>query len=329
MLNILTLDGGGQLELTSTLMLEELEMRRPGFLKKVDLIAGTSAGGMVALILATEDDAAALLPQLDELWERFSELTLKMGPQLLLSMFGVGSFYTHDRLREYLGKEDLLGSKTLADLKKQVVITAFELDVHDAETDARKWRPKMFHNFQRPDNADLYESCLDVALRSSAAPIFFPIVDGYIDGGVFANHPAMAAIAELCHDWRKFPDEHTPKENQFLNEMRVLSVGVGEDRRYIEQKDADWGWFSWLLKPSDPFLVIQALLRGDQWAVNFQCKNILPHGSYHRLDPHFVRKSMIPMGANTDLIRETVKADKTQHKIEKTVAWLDKSGWFD
>ena len=44
MYNILTLDGGGQLELTSTLMLEEIEMRRPGFLKKTDIIAGTSAG---------------------------------------------------------------------------------------------------------------------------------------------------------------------------------------------------------------------------------------------------------------------------------------------
>jgi hypothetical protein len=40
MYNILTLDGGGQLELTSTLMLEEIEMRRPGFLKKTDIIAG-------------------------------------------------------------------------------------------------------------------------------------------------------------------------------------------------------------------------------------------------------------------------------------------------
>lgn len=327
--NILTLDGGGQLELTSTLMLEEIEMRRPGFLSKADIIAGTSAGAMLALILATEDDAAVLLPEVGVLWEKFTELTLNKGPGLLLSLLGVTSFFTHDRLKEYLAREELLGTKVLADLKKQVVVTSFELDVHDEETGARKWRPRIFHNFQRPDNPDLYESAIDVALRSSAAPIFFPIYDGHIDGGVAANHPAMVAIAQLCHDWRKFPTDGAPKEKDFLNQMRVLSIGVGEDQRFLEKKDAAWGWFPWLLKPTDPFLVIQALLRGDQWSVHFQCKNILPHGRYHRLDPHFVRNSFIPMSANIDVIRETVQAEKTQHKIDKTIAWIDKSGWFE
>ena len=329
MYNILTLDGGGQLELTSTLMLEEIEMRRPGFLKKTDIIAGTSAGAMLGLILATEDDSAQLLPVMTELWERFTELTLRSGPGFLLSLFGVHSFYTQENLRDYLGRKELLGAKTLADLKKQVVVCSFELDVHDHEAGTRKWRPKMFHNFQRPDNGDLYESAVDVALRSSAAPIFFPINDGYIDGGVFANHPAMAAIAELCHDWRKYPTEDTPKEKDYLNSMRVLSIGVGEDQRYIDTKNGNWGWFPWLLKPSDPFLVIQALLRGDQWAVNFQCRNILPHGTYHRLDPHFLRNSIIPMSANTTLIRETVQSERAQKKLEKTIEWLDHSGWFD
>ena len=64
---ILSLDGGGQLEMTSTLLIMEIEKRRPGFLARTDMIAGTSAGAMVALILATQDNPASLLPKTEEL----------------------------------------------------------------------------------------------------------------------------------------------------------------------------------------------------------------------------------------------------------------------
>jgi patatin-like phospholipase/acyl hydrolase len=158
-------------------------------------LPGTSAGAMLGLILATEDDSAQLLPVMTELWERFTELTLRSGPGLSPEPLWRPFFLYAGKLRDYLGRKELLGAKTLADLKKQVVVCSFELDVHDHEAGTRKWRPKMFHNFQRPDNGDLYESAVDVALRSSAAPIFFPINDGYIDGGVFANH----------RRWRRLP----------------------------------------------------------------------------------------------------------------------------
>jgi patatin-like phospholipase/acyl hydrolase len=52
MYHILSLDGGGILGLLTAKLLERLEMAYPGFLSKVDLIAGTSTGGILALGLA-------------------------------------------------------------------------------------------------------------------------------------------------------------------------------------------------------------------------------------------------------------------------------------
>lgn len=50
---ILSIDGGGVRGLPVTVLLERLEKERPGFLDEVDLFAGTSTGGIMALGLAS------------------------------------------------------------------------------------------------------------------------------------------------------------------------------------------------------------------------------------------------------------------------------------
>ena len=49
---ILSLDGGGIRGLLTTIILERLNLLNPGWLDKVDLLAGTSTGGIIALGLA-------------------------------------------------------------------------------------------------------------------------------------------------------------------------------------------------------------------------------------------------------------------------------------
>jgi hypothetical protein len=336
---ILSLDGGGQLEMTSTLLIQEIEKRRPGFLARTDMIAGTSAGAMVALILATQDDPAPLLPATEELWERFFMLSMNSLAGAVLGLVGLGAFFSHQRLEQFLGQPSLLGSKTLGELRKKVIITSFDLEAIDNTTGAKTWKPKVYDNYGK-DNPDLLEKAVDVALRSSAAPIMFPIVDGHIDGGVFANHPAMVAVSKVFHDWRVSPINGVPlpqggvgpgedpvQEN--LDDLRVLSIGVGENNNYVPVMDANWGYFNWLLNPFNPLLVINALLRGGSQAVDFQCDNLLPDCGYHRLNPYYVRNAPIPFMVNTAEIRKTVQSPETQNMIEKTIKWLDDFGWFE
>ena len=52
MYRILSLDGGGLRGVVTAKLLERLETAHPGFLSQVDLFAGTSTGGVLALGLA-------------------------------------------------------------------------------------------------------------------------------------------------------------------------------------------------------------------------------------------------------------------------------------
>src|SRR3974377_1754958 len=64
---ILALDGGPA-ALLETLLLSSLEAPAHGFLENVDLIAGTSAGAITGLMLATRENPAHMLPVAENFW---------------------------------------------------------------------------------------------------------------------------------------------------------------------------------------------------------------------------------------------------------------------
>jgi hypothetical protein len=155
------------------------------------------------------------------------------------------------------------------------LIPAFDLDnSQDPETDrhaadyVRSWKPKFFHNFPGPDS-DGEQLVADVAMRTSAAPTFFPTYQHYIDGGVVANNPSMAALAQAL-------DSGTG--NQPLGEIRLLSLGTGLTSTFIDGHDHDWGIAQWA-KP-----LISLMIDGVGGVADYQCAHLL--GSrYFRLCP--------------------------------------------
>jgi hypothetical protein len=115
----------------------------------------------------------------------------------------------------------------------------------------------------------------------------------------------------------------------YLDDLKVLSIGVGENNNYVPVTDANWGYWKWVLDPTRPLLAVNALLRGNTTAVDFQCRNLLPHGSYYRLNPYYSRNVPIPFMINTAEIRKTVQSEQTQAMVAKTIDWLDRSGWME
>ncbi len=105
-----------------------------------------------------------------------------------------GADYKTAPMRRVL-KRVLGETTTLGQLEKKVLITTFDLDNEHAKKKKRTWKPKLFHNFPGPGN-DRSELAYDVGLYTAAAPTYFPSVDGYIDGGVYANNPSMCALAQ-------------------------------------------------------------------------------------------------------------------------------------
>jgi patatin-like phospholipase/acyl hydrolase len=262
---ILSLDGGGIRGLLTAILLDRLEQVHPGFLSQIDLFAGTSTGGVLALGFA----AGRTPREAIQLYERYGSKVFSDSFEDDLRDLGhfVGAEYSLEPLKEILQSQ--FGELTLGELEKKVLISSFDLDNTPRKPGTpRSWKAKFFHNYPGPDS-DGGEKLVDVALRTSAAPTFFPIYQGYIDGGVVAGNPSLCALAQAIH-----PETGGQK----LEDVLLLSVGTGENPRYLEAQDEDWGLVQWA-----PVLV-DLMLEGSSGLANYQCRQLLGE-HYLRLNP--------------------------------------------
>ena len=183
----------------------------------------------------------------------------------------------------------------------------------------RTWKPKFFHNFPGPDS-DGKELVVDVALRTAAAPSFFPVYQGYADGGVFANNPSMAALAQAL-------EPSTGGQN--LADISLLSLGTGRGNQFITTQDADWGWVQWAPH------IIDIMLGGSSGVAEYECRQLLGP-RFHRLDP--LLPETINLGDVAKIPRLVEIAERVM--LEATIDWLKPNvqpgpngpafhGWFD
>jgi predicted acylesterase/phospholipase RssA len=264
---IISFDGGGILGLLPIIAVQRLMEEVSGWIGLADLYTGTSTGGLIALGLAKglsptelrrlyEDKGSAIF---DDSWLDDLKDIGKIG----------GADYDNVNLTREVKR--VLGTETkLKSLKKNVLIPTFDLDNDDPDPTKRSWKPKFFHNFKGGDS-DGDELAYKVALYTSAAPTYFPSVDGYVDGGVIANNPSMAALAQT-QDRRAFPSPPA------LDEIVMISFGCGRSLMRIQGKRLDWGYAQWA-KP-----LITLLLSGSVDTAVYQCKQIL-RDNFHRLNP--------------------------------------------
>jgi len=300
---IISIDGGGIRGLITTILLQRI-MAQPALnklLDLIDLVAGTSTGGLIALGIAHNIAMAEIL-----------DVYVIKGPEIfddswLDDLVDLGKLVGADYSIEPLGRElhKLLGDTTLGQLNKRVLITAFDLDDEDPDPARRMWKPKIFHNFSGPNN-DRDQLAYKVGMYTSAAPTYFPSVDGYIDGGVFATNPSMCALAQT-QDRRYGP---TPS----LDDIVLLSLGTGTNLQYIKGQTHDWGYAQWV-KP-----LINLMLDGTTGIADYQCRQILDV-RYHRLAPVFPPGITVAMD-DVKKIDYMIKFAQSV-SIESTVAWLD------
>lgn len=296
--HILAIDGGGIRGLLTTILLERLEAAVPGFLAKIDLFAGTSTGGILALGLA----AGVTPAQARTLYE-------VQGPEVFANTVldnvrdlghAIGAQYSNANLKQVLG--DFFGAKTLGDLPHKVLISSFDLDNGaDNPSALRTWKPKFFHNFPGP-GTDSAELVVDVALRTSAAPSFFPIYQGHTDGGVAAGNPSMAALAQALEP---------TTGGQALADVSLLSLGTGRNNQFLAVQDADWGWVQWAPH------IIDIMLGGNAGVADYECRQVLGP-RYHRLDP--LLPETINLGDVDKIPRLAEIAERVM--LEATIDWL-------
>ncbi len=306
---ILSLDGGGIRGVFTTTVLARLEQAVPGFLGKVDLFAGTSTGAIVAAGLA-----AGMTP--DEL----TRLYLEHGKDIFADTFlddvkdlgkVKGADYDNARLAVLVADvfEQWRGIRTLGDLHRRILIPAFDLDTGDdpgfREGDRRTWKPKFFHNFPGGDS-DGAERIVNVLLRTSAGPTYFPTYDGYIDGGVVANNPSVAALAQALHPG-------TGKQR--LEDVVLLNIGTGQSPAFIAGKRHDWGYLQWA-KP-----LARLILEGAADTARYQCEQILAD-RYRRVDAMLDR----PIGLDEVKYAPDLVEVGRHVPLDEVAAWVGR--WF-
>ena len=304
---ILTLDGGGIRGLITIIMMQNLarEQGLVNWLDQADLIAGTSTGGILALAIAAGVD----MKEVRALYESkgqdvFDDSWLD---DILDLATIIGAQYDNKKLTRELKK--VIGEKTLGELPRSVLVTAFDLDNEDPDPGKRTWKPKIFHNVPGTDN-DNDVLAYKAALYTSAAPTYFPAVDGYVDGGVFANNPSLCALLQ-SQDKR-----NTLKPP--MDDIVLLSLGTGSSMTYIKGKNLNWGYSQWV-KP-----LISLMMDGVNGIADFQCKQILGE-RYHRLAPKF------PPGVSIALDDVKRVPDMINYansiNVKNTVAWM-KDNWL-
>lgn len=312
MYRILSFDGGGIRGLVTLAILKRLEAQVPGLIQNADLLAGTSTGGIIALGLAAGKSVDELIALYQD---RGKEIFDDSWWDDIRDIGGVtGADYDQRKLAKIL--QHVFGDIRLQDLRKQVLIPTFDLDNEAKDPAKRTWHPKFFHNFPGEDS-DGAESVVDVALHTSAAPTYFPSHDGFIDGGVVANNPSLAAVAQTQDARNTAP---APK----LKDIHLLSLGTGTNLSFIKGRELDWGLAQWA-KP-----LVNLLLDASMGIADFQCRQLLK-GTYQRIAPVFPPDINIKLD-EWQRARELVEFGNAAALADSwtgkdVVSWLKRTGW--
>ena len=255
---ILCLDGGGMRGVFAAAFIACIEdVLGDRVANHLDLFAGTSTGGLIALGLAAGKTGQEML---DIYRNHGSEIFSGSWPGRRLWM----PKYSRKGLDRLLQKE--FGELRMRDLKTPTCISSYEAVSGQTRV------------FKTAHAADLYwgadQLVWKVAAATSAAPTFFAPVqfaeeDAHVDGGVWANNPSMIAVTEAV---RRF--------DQDLPAIRLLSIGTAAPRPTVKsyRVACRMGWPRW----ARPGLAL--LQGGPSLGAHFQALHLLGEERYVRID---------------------------------------------
>jgi uncharacterized protein len=272
LVKVLSIDGGGIRGIIPALVLAEIEYRtkRPAC-ELFDLIAGTSAGGIIALGVTAPGVGGKPLHSAAELADFFVTDGPKIFSRSLLRTIEtvdglLEEKYSASALEAALQRN--LGEALLSGALGDVLITSYDIQSHE---------PFFFKSRQAREDHDRDYPMRVVARATSAAPTYFepehvipsavapgdPSDYALVDGGTFANNPALCAYAEAMRD-------HPGAD------VLVVSLGTGRLTASVPfSKAKHWGLVEW----ARPLLGV--VMDGSSAAIDYQLDQLLGHDVRH------------------------------------------------
>ena len=273
---ILSIDGGGIRGILPGIYLTALEKKIQDkkndksirLADMFDFMAGTSTGGLLVLSYLVPDPNDKKRPKFSA-WDAVN-FYLENGDEIfdvslwqkIKSLGGVADEkYDAKDLEEAL--ENVFKDEELKNVLKPCIIPSYNI---------REGAPHFFTPSDANKDDALNFKLRDVARAASAAPTYFEIPRikskkgkhyPLIDGGVFANNPALVAYSEV----RKMNFGNIQKPT--AKDMMIVSIDTGcQSEKYEYKKAKDWGMVGWV-KP-----IIEIMMSGVAHTVAHHLKKI-------------------------------------------------------
>jgi len=276
-IRVLAIDGGGIRGVIPARILMQIEeiLREVSRNKNArisdyfDLVAGTSTGGILTtLILAP--DPGFLASDMVELYEKHGAkiFTRSMATKVIDRGGLFHPLYQHQTIEKIL--QDYLGDLKISDLKRPCLIPTYNIETGTAT---------FISGIGVLQNPEFDCKVRDVLRATTAAPTYFEPTakntDAFIDGGMFANNPALCAYIEAT----KFPSEPRPQD------IMILSLGTGSINRHYPFKLArKWGRLNWIRPALDIYSSAASQTVNHQLAMIYTNKD--RSENYLRIEPN-------------------------------------------
>ncbi len=291
-IRVLSIDGGGTRGLFPATLLHQLEQETNKSVTDIfDVIVGSATGGIISMAIS------AGMPM-----EEIMDIYLKRAKFILPSNFfrkiwnPINLFapaYPSKNLKSLLD-EKFGAEKTLKDVREKfgtdTIFLCGTLDMSPTlkENETPSFKVVIYNSvFAEYEN----EKVVDVAMRTSAAPINLPLYQHYSEAGTYANDPTMIALS-FCMNQQEAKEEGVSfLEGNKLglgagpDDIKFLSLGCGTDgRSYVEKKKikkGNWGLLKWFGE------FINLIINTNMVSNQYYMHQFLDEEHYMRLDAYY------------------------------------------
>jgi uncharacterized protein len=288
-IRILSLDGGGIRGIIPATIIQYIEQeigrltgdKEVHIGEYVDMIAGTSTGGILAGLYLTPLNAGETTARYNAaealaLYKEHGKKIFHKGFWENFSNFKMwNEKFKADNLQKLL--DEYFGDTLLSHLIRPCVITSY---------DFFKRRAAFFNStYARKSGGEVKDFYVkNITRATSAAPTYFEPAQikslgggefNLIDGGVFVNNPAMCAYSEARNtlfstDRFMASKFKLPKKDKpGAKDMFIVSIGTGSESRKFEfEKLKDAGLVTWLP------VIIDIMMSGNSETVDYYLRKI-------------------------------------------------------
>lgn len=326
-ITILSLDGGGIRGIISCIILKYIEeelQRLDNPNAKLgdyfDLVAGSSTGGLITSIILYPTETRKAKYSIQKGLELYSE----KGGNIFQVSFWEKLINPFGLLSEKISEESLeknlnefFGNLELKDLTKPCLITSYDIENR---------RAKLFNSVDANLATDNF-LVKNICRATAAAPTYFSpariksVYGQYfslIDGGVFANNPALCAYAEARKlFFSEIFKNHQKPNCPSVNDMIIISIGTGaESKPYSYKKLESAGKLAWINPIIDILLSANAETVDYQLSQMFQTLGSRNQKNYYRINPSL---------RNASPTMDNVKKDNIENLIQAGLSYIDEN----